>query len=93
MNEEEEAEESGDMLTTNIVDISMTDGQQPKQEIGIKIPIHHKLSEDDAVVILATSSDAPCSVDDWEVMEAEMDESGKSATFRIRHFSMYEIMA
>ncbi|VDI84353.1 Hypothetical predicted protein [Mytilus galloprovincialis] len=77
------------MLTTNIVDISMTDGQQPKQEIGIKIPIHHKLSEDDAVVILATSIDAPCSVDDWEVMEAEMDESGKSATFRIRHFSIY----
>ncbi|XP_063424045.1 uncharacterized protein LOC134707870 [Mytilus trossulus] len=89
VNEEEQEEESGDMLTTNIVDIYMTDGQQPKQEIGIKIPIHHKLSEDDAVVILATSSDAPCSVDDWEVMEAEMDESGKSATFRIRHFSIY----
>ncbi|CAG2200346.1 unnamed protein product [Mytilus edulis] len=89
VNEEEKEDESGDMLTTNIVDISMTDGQQPKQEIGIKIPIHHKLSEDDAVVILATSIDAPCSVDDWEVMEAEMDESGKSATFRIRHFSIY----
>ncbi|XP_063424044.1 integrin-linked protein kinase-like [Mytilus trossulus] len=89
VNEEEKEDESGDMLTTNIVNISMTDGQQPNQEIGIKIPIHHKLSEDDAVVILATSSDAPCSVDDWEVMEAEMDESGKSATFRIRHFSIY----
>ncbi|XP_052091199.1 uncharacterized protein LOC127728055 isoform X2 [Mytilus californianus] len=86
---EEEDEESGDLLTTNIVDISMTDGQQPKEEIGIKIPIHNKLSEDDAVVILATSCEAPCSVDDWETMEAEMDKSGKAAIFRIRHFSIY----
>ncbi|CAC5381606.1 unnamed protein product [Mytilus coruscus] len=89
VNEEEEEDKSGDLLTTNIVDISMTDGQQPKEEIGIKIPIHNKLSEDDAVVILATSCEAPCSVDDWEVMEAEMDESGKAAIFRIRHFSIY----
>ncbi|XP_052094040.1 uncharacterized protein LOC127730036 [Mytilus californianus] len=89
VNKEEKEEGSGDLLTTNIVDISMTDGQQPKKEIGIKIPIHHKLSEDDAVVILGTSCESPCSVDDWEVMEAEMDESGKAAIFRIRHFSIY----
>lgn len=86
VNEEENA---GDILMTNVIDISMSDGQQPKQEIGLKIPIHHKMDEGDEMVILATSKESPNGIEDWKILEAEMDASGKAATFKIKHFSMY----
>ena len=81
-------ESEGDVLMTSVLDISMSNGQQPKHEIEIKIPLHCKLSANDEVVVLATSHGSPSSVDDWEVMDAKTDESGKAASFKINHFSM-----
>lgn len=64
---EDEEDESGPLLMTNVIDMSMSDGQQPKEEIVMKLPIHKKGNEVEEMCVLATSEEDPDDVDDWEV--------------------------
>ena len=66
MNEDEE-DESGPLLMTNVIDMSMSDGQQPKEEIVMKLPIHNKGGVEEEMCVLATSEEDPDDEDDWEV--------------------------
>lgn len=86
---EDEEDEAGPLLMTNVIDMSMSDGQQPKEEIVMKLPIHKKGDEVEEMCVLATSEEDPDDVDDWEVIEAQTDSKGKAAVFRIKHFSIY----
>lgn len=86
---EDEEDESGPLLMTNVIDMSMSDGQQPKEEIVMKLPIHKKGNEVEEMCVLATSEEDPDDVDDWEVIEAQTDSKGKAAVFKIKHFSIY----
>jgi len=78
----------GPALMTSVLDISMTDGQQPKKGIPIRLPIH-KSDEGHQFVVLATSVADSIDVNDWETIPATTDRSGKAAVFTISHFSMY----
>jgi hypothetical protein len=64
---EDEEEESGPLLMTNVIDMSMSDGQQPKQEIVMKLPIHNKGDGEEDMCVLATSEEDPEDPEDWEV--------------------------
>ncbi|XP_022307089.2 uncharacterized protein LOC111113267 isoform X1 [Crassostrea virginica] len=86
---EDEEDESGPLLMTNVIDMSMSDGQQPKEEIVMKLPIHNKGGVEEEMCVLATSEEDPDDEDDWEIIEAERDAKGKAAVFRIKHFSIY----
>ncbi|KAK3108572.1 hypothetical protein FSP39_011015 [Pinctada imbricata] len=85
-----EDEESGPILMTNVIDMSMSDGQQPNKGIDMKLPIHSKDQNDVLdLCVLATSEEEPDDIDDWEIIEAKPDKSGKAAVFKIEHFSIY----
>ncbi|XP_048753807.2 uncharacterized protein LOC125665217 [Ostrea edulis] len=87
---EDEEDESGPLLMTNVIDMSMSDGQQPKEEIVMKLPIHNKGDDEDGeVCMLATSEEDPEDPEDWEIIHAEKDSKGKAAVFKIKHFSIY----
>ncbi|XP_061185998.1 uncharacterized protein LOC133194068 [Saccostrea echinata] len=86
---EDEVDETGPLLMTNVIDMSMSDGQQPKEEIVMKLPIHQKGGEEEEMCVLATSEEYPDDADDWEIIEAQKDPKGKAAVFRIKHFSIY----
>ncbi|XP_048753803.2 uncharacterized protein LOC125665215 isoform X3 [Ostrea edulis] len=87
---EDEEDESGPLLMTNVIDMSMSDGQQPKEEIVMKLPIHNKGDDKEAeMCVLATSEEDPDDPDDWEIIHAEKDSKGKAAVFKIKHFSIY----
>ncbi|XP_062591473.1 uncharacterized protein LOC134252956, partial [Saccostrea cucullata] len=86
---EDEVDETGPLLMTNVIDMSMSDGQQPKEEIVMKLPIHQKGGEEDEMCVLATSEEDPDDADDWEIIEAQRDPKGRAAVFRIKHFSIY----
>ncbi|XP_056008457.1 uncharacterized protein LOC130051120 [Ostrea edulis] len=86
---EDEDDESGPLLMTNVIDMSMSDGQQPKEEIVMKLPIHNKGDDKEAeMCVLATSEEDPDDPDDWEIIHAEKDSKGKAAVFKIKHFSI-----
>ena len=82
-----EDEEEGPILLTNVIDLSMSDGQQPQNDIDMKLPLHSSNSKEE-MCVLATSEEDPEDEDDWEVLEARTDQQGKAAVFKISHFSM-----
>ncbi|KAK3099327.1 hypothetical protein FSP39_002691, partial [Pinctada imbricata] len=85
-----EEEESGSILMTNVIDMSMSDEQQPHKSIDMKLPIHSKDKNDVLdMCILATSKEDLDGTDDWEIIEARPEESGNAVLFKIEHFSMY----
>ena len=71
---------------TNILDIALTDGQQPNKTIDVKLPIASRRTGGD-ICILATSKDDQ-TTDDWEIIEAEMNDETHCVRFSIQHFSM-----
>ena len=71
---------------TNILDIALIDGQQPNKTIDVQMPIASGKTGGD-ICILATSKDDP-TTDDWEIIEAEMDNETNCLRFSIKHFSM-----
>lgn len=76
------------MLLTNVLDLSMSNHQQPKQPIDMKLPIHSTVNEDTEIVIFASSKEYPENVEDWEIIDARQDSRKNCAAFEIRHFSM-----
>ena len=82
-----EDEEEGPILLTNVINLSMSDGQQPQNDIDMKLPLHSSNS-DEEMRVLATSEDDPDDETNWEVLEASTDQQGKAAMFKISHFSM-----
>ncbi|XP_062585482.1 uncharacterized protein LOC134247159 [Saccostrea cucullata] len=84
----DEAESTGPLILTNVIDLTISDKQQPKKEIAVKLPIHHSQG-DEEMCVLATSQDEPDDADDWEVLDAMTDPSSKTTTFKINHFSVY----
>lgn len=66
VNEDDECE-FGPLLLTNVIEMSMSDGQQPKKEIVMKLPIQKKGNNVEEMCVLATSEEDPDDVDDWEV--------------------------
>ncbi|XP_060066971.1 ankyrin repeat and protein kinase domain-containing protein 1-like [Ylistrum balloti] len=85
----EEAGQSteGQMITTNVLDLTTSDDQQPTKDIKMKIPITAKDKSEEFVVM--TSSDPDPNLDEWtwEILPAEIDDAGK-AVFDIKHLSM-----
>ena len=81
-------EPSDDLLLTNIIDISMSDGKQPKKDIDVLLPVQNEKEGED-VCILTTSKQYPETADDWEVIKAEWDANANGTRFKIGHFSMY----
>ena len=76
-------------LATNIVMISTKDGQQPKKDIQIKLPVQHTTGSDNTeMCVLATSKDDPVEEHDWDIIDA-VNVSGENAiSFNISHFSV-----
>ncbi|XP_048754332.2 uncharacterized protein LOC125665632 [Ostrea edulis] len=86
-NDEEEA--TGPLVLTNVIDMTVSDGQQPQKELVIRLPLHYGDQEEQDVCVLATSLEEADDEKDWEVLEAETDSAGKTATFKINHLSVY----
>ncbi|XP_048753811.2 uncharacterized protein LOC125665218 isoform X2 [Ostrea edulis] len=87
---EDEDDESEPLLMTNVFDMSMSDGQQPKKDIVMKLPIHYNWIDGEAeMCVLATSEEDPEDPDDWEIIHALKDFKGRAAVFKISHFSIY----
>jgi hypothetical protein len=76
------------VLLTNVLDLSMSNHQQPKQPIVMKLPIHSKVNDETEIVIFTSSKEYPEDVEDWEIIDATQDSRKKCAAFDIRHFSM-----
>lgn len=77
------------VLLTNVLDLSMSNHQQPKQPIDMKLPIHSTVNGDTEIVIFASSKEYPENVEDWEIIDARQDSRKNCAAFEIRHFSIY----
>ncbi|XP_063421593.1 uncharacterized protein LOC134706512 [Mytilus trossulus] len=77
------------VLVTNVIDLSMSNHQQPKQPIDMKLPMHSTLNEDTEIVILTSSKEFPDEIEDWEIETAQKDSRRRSANFKIRHFSIF----
>lgn len=76
-------------LVTNVLDLSMSNHEQPKKPIDMKLPMHAKVDENAEIVILASSKEYPEKMEDWEIVEAKKDGRKKCAAFKIKHFSIY----
>ncbi|CAC5418668.1 unnamed protein product [Mytilus coruscus] len=74
-------------IVTNVIDLSMSNHQQPKQPIDVKLPMHSTTNEDNDIVILTSSKEYPEKIKDWEIIEAKKDKN--RASFRISHFSIF----
>ncbi|OWF35635.1 Ankyrin repeat protein [Mizuhopecten yessoensis] len=76
------------VLMTSILDLSTTDGQMPKHDIQMKMPVT-VADKSEAVVVLTTSNPDPNLEQwDWDEIPAEIDGAGK-AVFTINHFSIF----
>ncbi|XP_063421595.1 uncharacterized protein LOC134706513 isoform X2 [Mytilus trossulus] len=76
-------------LVTNIIEISMSNHQQPKKPIDIKLPTHSMINDDNEIVILTSSKEYPEEIKDWKIIAAQRDSRHRSASFKITHFSIY----
>ena len=85
--DEESNEEA--LLLTNVLDLSMSNHQQPKQPIVMKLPIHATVNNETEIVIFTSSKEYPEDVEDWEIIDATQDSRKKCAAFDIRHFSIF----
>ncbi|OWF35636.1 uncharacterized protein LOC110442698 [Mizuhopecten yessoensis] len=88
--ESEEAGQSseGPLLMTSVLDLTTTDGQQPSNDIQMKIPV--KTEDQSEGFVVLTTSDPDPNLDEWtwESIPAEIDGAGK-AVFTISHFSIF----
>ena len=66
----------------------MSNHQQPKQPIDMKLPMHSKAQSETDVVVLASSKEYPEEMEDWELVTARKDRRRNCAAFQIKHFSM-----
>ncbi|XP_033763041.1 uncharacterized protein LOC117344407 [Pecten maximus] len=86
--EGEKKPEEEPVLMTSILDLSTTDGQQPNNDIEMKMPVTAK-DQSEGVVVLTTSNPDPNLEEwTWDELPAEIDAAGK-AVFKISHFSIY----
>ncbi|XP_060066970.1 uncharacterized protein LOC132547222 [Ylistrum balloti] len=86
--DDDDKRKSGDILMTSILDVSTSDGQQPNNDIEMKIPVTAK-EQSEGVVVLTTSNPDPNLEEwTWDDLPAEIDKDGK-AVFKIDHFSIY----
>ena len=88
VNVEDTESQEEPVLVTNVIDLSMSNHQQPKRPIDMKLPMHSELDEDNEVVILSSSKEFPENMEDWEIIDGKKDNRRKCAAFQIRHFSM-----
>ncbi|CAC5418669.1 unnamed protein product [Mytilus coruscus] len=86
--EDSESKEEA-VLVTNVVDLSMSNHQQPKQPIDMKLPMHSTINDDTEIVVLTSSKEFPEEIEDWEIENAHKDSRRRSANFKIRHFSIF----
>ncbi|CAG2253871.1 unnamed protein product [Mytilus edulis] len=77
------------ILVTNIIDISMSNHQQPKKPIDIKLPTHSMINDDNEIVVLTSSKEYPEEIKDWKIIAAKRDSRHRSASFKITHFSIF----
>lgn len=68
----------------------MSNHQQPKQPIDMKLPMHSNVDEGADIVILSSSKEYPEEAEDWEIVDAKKGRRRhlNVAAFQIRHFSM-----
>ncbi|XP_052094912.1 uncharacterized protein LOC127730521 isoform X6 [Mytilus californianus] len=77
------------IIVTNIIDISMSNHQQPKKPIDMKLPTHSTINDDNEIVILTSSKEFPEEIKDWKIIAAKRDSRHRSASFKITHFSIF----
>ncbi|XP_071158407.1 uncharacterized protein [Mytilus edulis] len=73
------------LLITNVLDLTMSDGKQPKKTVKMQMPVHTQTDTD--VIILGCQKEYPEEDDDWEIIET--DNQKKFVTFDVKHFSFY----
>jgi hypothetical protein len=61
----------------------MSNHQQPKQPIVMKLPIHATVNNETEIVIFTSSKEYPEDVEDWEIIDATQDSRKKCAAFEI----------
>lgn len=83
-------EENGTaILLTNVLELTVNNGQQPKEPIRVVIPIHDQMDVSDNIVVLTSTTDQPEDSElDWEIRDATINPDGKSAFFYVNHFSL-----
>ncbi|XP_076090966.1 uncharacterized protein LOC143062971 isoform X2 [Mytilus galloprovincialis] len=86
-------EENGTaILLTNVLELTVNNGQQPKEPIRVVIPIHDQMDVSDNIVVLTSTTDQPEDSElDWEIRDATINPDGKSAFFYVNHFSFYSV--
>ena len=72
------------LLITNVLDLTMSDGKQPKKTVKMQMPVHTQTDTD--VIILGCQKEYPEEDDDWEIIET--DNQKKFVTFDVKHFSL-----
>ena len=75
-------------LSTTLLSINTSNDHPLRKEVGITIPMKVSEDESDGMCVLATSKDDPQTVEDWEVMDADISDDGKGVCFRTNHLSM-----
>ncbi|XP_052095522.1 uncharacterized protein LOC127730931 [Mytilus californianus] len=73
------------LLITNVLDLTMSDGKQPKKTVKMQMPVHTQTDTD--VIILGCHKEYPEEDDDWEIIET--DNLKKFVAFDVKHFSFY----
>ncbi|XP_052091203.1 uncharacterized protein LOC127728056 isoform X2 [Mytilus californianus] len=77
------------ILLTNVLELTVNNGQQPKEPIRVVKPIHDMEAVSDDIVVLTSTTDQPEDSElDWEIRDATINPDGKSAFFYVNHFSL-----
>lgn len=75
------------LLITNVLDLTMDNGQQPKKAIKLKIPVH--TTTDKEFVLFSCHKEYPEGDEDWEISEISSQHTGKLISFDVTQFSFY----
>ena len=73
-------------LVTNVFMISISDNKQPTKPIDMKIPLIGVTKPGEQIVVLTSSKINPMP-HEIEVLEARLNKNGKTADFKIKHFT------
>ncbi|XP_063419812.1 uncharacterized protein LOC134704962 [Mytilus trossulus] len=73
------------LLITNVLDLTMSDGKQPKKTVKMQMPVHTQTDTD--VIILGCHKEYPEDDDDWEIIETNNQK--KFVAFDVKHFSYF----
>ncbi|CAC5381603.1 unnamed protein product [Mytilus coruscus] len=80
------------ILLTNVLELTVNNGQQPKEPIRVVIPIHDQAAVSDDIVVLTSTTDQPDDSElDWEIRDAMINPDRTSAFFYVNHFSFYSV--